>query len=826
MQIQPPSAKSTKKDPEIVFGYRNASTQSAYSVKIHKLLTSCEVLGASGTGKTSFLQHLATSLIGLDFGLCLIDPHGGLYDSILEYIIACKDKNMAQRLILLDFSDPNFTFSWNPFATQNNETGQVYYKTQQLIDALLSGYDNTDLDTQKRLSKWLTLAFYALYEQGLTLLDAYSLLRAQHSKDRNIIIKGIKNPMVKAEFEQLKAITREEMLTHHLESSMNALAPFFLNDVFREMFAQPDASLDFKALIEEKKIVLCCLSPRNNRLDPRTSKKLGAILINQFTSAARNRRAEKAFPYFLMIDEASRFLTLDNANALDELRKYGLPQILSYHYDKQLEARDPLIYQAVRSQAGVKVFFRIPRDEDRNTIALDVLRNDLPVDIIKTESIRIDVITKYTQKPVASLEITQSFDQTESTQHIHTQGQRHQKTQDQSQSWSQQQDSGLEQRQEFSKARSFQRSHERHQQQLSSSGRQLRHLQQHSDGKQQESSKLTEKGHQQQNRQETGQESGFSQHAKKSRALTQEHKNNQQTVRSEGSQHNQQNSQSSSMIMPAFADKQQQLANGSASEQGFSKREENQWIDSSSEGQSNSQESGQTQNRSHIQKRFSALTQHDKQANSSKQALMQQFMQSAESINTTGVDFSQGIRQTFQKVLQQEEKSAQLHSSRTSTTHQQRQSRSETQTSEQQYHVQQGTGTDERLSFKLHIKEELINEPYYLKTPEITYRSESEILRILNKLLGTLQQSTAVLKVQGEHFSPIITPNVAQAFDSTTPLSDEKLETLKHTFKHWLTQHCPNYYASEELRAKIQEQHNLKQTKKPKPPLGPNSSFG
>ena len=47
--------------------------------------THAHIIGSSGSGKSKFLEHLMRQDMQRRQGFCLIDPHGTLYDAVLDW---------------------------------------------------------------------------------------------------------------------------------------------------------------------------------------------------------------------------------------------------------------------------------------------------------------------------------------------------------------------------------------------------------------------------------------------------------------------------------------------------------------------------------------------------------------------------------------------------------------------------------------------------------------------------------------------------------------------------------------------------------------------
>ena len=61
--------------------------------------THMHVLGASGRGKSYFLEHLIRQDIRNSDGLCLIDPHGALYEKVVSWCAEHDDRVSWEKMI-------------------------------------------------------------------------------------------------------------------------------------------------------------------------------------------------------------------------------------------------------------------------------------------------------------------------------------------------------------------------------------------------------------------------------------------------------------------------------------------------------------------------------------------------------------------------------------------------------------------------------------------------------------------------------------------------------------------------------------------------------
>lgn len=67
------------------------------------------IVGKTGTGKSTFISNLIISDMQAGNGLCLLDPHGELVDTVLEYI----PTHRINDVILFDVADSDFPIGFN-----------------------------------------------------------------------------------------------------------------------------------------------------------------------------------------------------------------------------------------------------------------------------------------------------------------------------------------------------------------------------------------------------------------------------------------------------------------------------------------------------------------------------------------------------------------------------------------------------------------------------------------------------------------------------------------------------------------------------------------
>ena len=121
------------------------------------------VVGRTGVGKTTLLENLIRSDISAGRGVCLIDPHGDL----AETIIASVPSERTNDCVVFDPADPDFAIAFNPLAY--SDPGRRDLVADDVHSAFDSIYGLSK--SSHRMSDALRNAFCVLIEKEQTLLD-------------------------------------------------------------------------------------------------------------------------------------------------------------------------------------------------------------------------------------------------------------------------------------------------------------------------------------------------------------------------------------------------------------------------------------------------------------------------------------------------------------------------------------------------------------------------------------------------------------------------------------------------------------------------------
>ncbi len=317
------------------------------------------VVGQTGTGKSTLLRNMIDQDIQNGEGVCFIDPHGSDVQDILSRIPPSRYKDVIyfdpsylarpMGLNFLEF-DPNFpeqkTFVINELFSIFKK---LYSATPEAMGPAFEQYfrNSAGLVMEHR-------------ESGNTLIDISRVL--SDKKYRDFKLSHCKNPLIVQFWQNAERTSGEQGLANYVQYITNKFDVFLTNDYMRPVIAQENSTLNFRQMMDEKKIFLVNLS--KGRLGDINSNLIGLILVGKFTMAALSRvdsfGKKDLPPFYLYIDEFQNFTTDSISTILSEARKYKLSLHVAHQYIAQLEEG---IKNSVFGNIGNIAAFRVGVDD-------------------------------------------------------------------------------------------------------------------------------------------------------------------------------------------------------------------------------------------------------------------------------------------------------------------------------------------------------------------------------------------------------------------------------------------------------------------------------
>lgn len=368
------------------------------------------VLGKSGTGKSVLLTNMIIQNIWNGEGVCVVDPHGELVETVLKMI----PEHRLGDVVYFNPADTDYCIGFNPLELRDS-------KYKHLVASGLMG-----IFTKIWANVWSPRMEYIMNNTILALLDTpgttlMGITRMLVDKDyRQVIIENLKDPMVKAfwvhEFEQWKEQFRNEAIA----PIQNKVGQFLSSSIIRNIVGQQESTIDVFNLMNEGKIFLVNVS--KGRIGEDNSALLGAMIITKIQLAAMERvriPEDERRDFYLFVDEFQNFATDSFANILSEARKYRLCLTLAHQYTAQIQGGDNDLRDAVFGNVGSMIIFRVGAD-DAKTLEKEFAPEFIPEDFVGLPNyhiylkLMIDGITSrpFSATTLPPIEVKQGFDST------------------------------------------------------------------------------------------------------------------------------------------------------------------------------------------------------------------------------------------------------------------------------------------------------------------------------------------------------------------------------------------------------------------------------
>ncbi len=314
------------------------------------------VIGQTGTGKTTILKNMIVQDIRNGNGCCFIDPHGSDVQDILSYV-------PKERIDDVIYFDPAYTA--RPMGLNMLEYDPRYPEQKTFVVNELMGIFN------KLFSKESMGPMFEQYfknsaflvmdnpENKATLLEITRVLGNKEYRDS--LLQTCKNPIIKEFWQNAERVTGEQSISSFVPYITSKFDNFISNDIMRPVVLQEKSVLNFREIMDNKKILLVNLS--KGRLGEINANLIGLLLVGKIQMAAMSRvdmYGQKMNDFYLYMDEFQNITTDSIASILSEARKYHLSLTVAHQYISQLEET---IKNAVFGNVGSTITYRVSPED-------------------------------------------------------------------------------------------------------------------------------------------------------------------------------------------------------------------------------------------------------------------------------------------------------------------------------------------------------------------------------------------------------------------------------------------------------------------------------
>ncbi|MCL4208355.1 type IV secretion system DNA-binding domain-containing protein [Patescibacteria group bacterium] len=335
-----PYAKVIYKNQEVVYGLKRADRRRHMYV-----------IGKTGTGKSTMLANMAINDLKNGEGLCVIDPHGDLVETLLDYIPSKRINDV----VYFDPGDTERTIKLNLFEGENVQHRELIASGIISIFHKLYAYS------------WGPRLEYILRNALLTLLQSKSAKMSDiidlltNEKFRDNIVENLDDPILKSFWTGEFAKMQPKQMTEAIAPILNKIGQFVTSPIIRNVVNTQKSSFSIEQIMNEGKILLVNLS--QGKLGEDNATLLGAMLITKIQLAAMGRvyiSEEERRDFFLYVDEFQNFATESFNKILSEARKYRLNLILANQYIAQIPEE---VQKAIFGNCGTMASFVMGSDD-------------------------------------------------------------------------------------------------------------------------------------------------------------------------------------------------------------------------------------------------------------------------------------------------------------------------------------------------------------------------------------------------------------------------------------------------------------------------------
>ncbi len=347
------------------------------------------VIGQTGTGKSNTLTNMMTADIVAGKGAALIDPHGDLVDSVLANI----PKSRYRDVIVFDPADRMYPLGLNMLEYDHDHPEQKTFIVNEMQSIFNKLFDQATMGPmfEQYMRNALLLLMEDL-ENPATLMEVPRVFTDAEFRERKLAIA--KNPVV-IDFwtKEANKVGGEASLANMTPYITSKFGNFISNDYMRPIIGQQQSAFNFRACMDDGKILLVNLS--KGRIGDINANLLGMVTIGKLLMAALSRvdvPQDSRKDFNLYIDEFQNFATDSIATILSEARKYRLNLVIAHQFIAQLEET---IRDAVFGNVGSMVVFRVGADD------AEFLEKQFAPIFTKNDLINIDNFNAYVKLLIA-----------------------------------------------------------------------------------------------------------------------------------------------------------------------------------------------------------------------------------------------------------------------------------------------------------------------------------------------------------------------------------------------------------------------------------------
>lgn len=321
---------------------------------LQDLLLHTQILGATGTGKSSLLAGLVREVTSMGFGVSVIEPHGTLVERIVDELPA----GMVDRTVVVRSADDRNPVPLNVLRSEDSET-----VSEVMLQVLRELHDPRDQGfLGPRFERGYGLLLGALRELLGESANLASLPLVMRSREHLEQIAAAISPgrpelaeMLRVEFARLRPEDFGEIAAW-INSKFQRLVS---TAQMRAILSTGEDAVDVTEIIDDQHLLLVDLA--SPTVGPLGAQLLGEMWLVKHWQAL-SRRSTPDQPHLLIVDEAHLFASGLLPRLLAEARKFGVGVVIAHQHLEQLS---PVLRDAALATTSNVVVFRSgPREAE------------------------------------------------------------------------------------------------------------------------------------------------------------------------------------------------------------------------------------------------------------------------------------------------------------------------------------------------------------------------------------------------------------------------------------------------------------------------------
>jgi|GEM_PF-1003728 len=321
-----------------------------FGIKRADRLRHMYAIGRSGSGKSKILEMIARQDIAYGYGVMVVDPIGDLTRDVL----ACVPKLRAKDVVLLDVTDSEYPFLWNPFRDVPEDLRHRYAQAMLEVFELQFG-----AGWSARIEHLLRFAFLALLDYPHATFGSIAPLLTEEDF-RKEVSGYIRDVEVRQFWTQEFLVWEERFASEAVLPVVSKMRAILSDPTLSAMFGSGESRFRMSDVLEGERIVLVNLA--RVHLGSSDAQFLGALLMAVFSVVAMYEGAQgrRKRPFYLFADGVLDAITPVTETLLADARRNLVGAYFSHQYAGELSSS---LRRFLLGNVGTMLVFRVMTED-------------------------------------------------------------------------------------------------------------------------------------------------------------------------------------------------------------------------------------------------------------------------------------------------------------------------------------------------------------------------------------------------------------------------------------------------------------------------------